>query len=71
MEFCYEMPVWMSLGFIFFLARSISIDKFYKRAFKLICLHQKTRYYLEVNYFCNINICSCLLKSVKFQGLNK
>ena len=27
MEFCYEMPVWMSLEFIFFLARSINIDK--------------------------------------------
>ena len=30
MEFCYETPIWMSLGFIFFLdrfARSISIDK--------------------------------------------
>ena len=30
MEFCYEMPVWMSLGVIFFLARfarSINIDK--------------------------------------------
>ena len=31
MEFCYEMPVSMSLGFIFFLAHlvcSISIDKY-------------------------------------------
>ena len=28
MEFCYEMPVWMSLGFIFFPRSHRSLDKY-------------------------------------------
>ena len=30
MEFCYEMPAWMSLGLIFFLARFAGCSVFQK-----------------------------------------
>ena len=78
MEFCYEMPVWMSLGFISFLARSarsINIDKqssvFSKGIQTNLSSSENKIIPWSKLFFGNIIICSCLLKSVIYDKKKK
>lgn len=78
MEKNHEILIWdASLDVIIFqnflayftqsLSQKYSSD-FSSEQFKYVSLHQKTRYVLEVNYFCNIIICFCILYSIIWQN---